>query len=136
MCVLILPPSLPPPSLSGYESESALVTPSEGNNSADTQALIILNSSLTRFIIMLDVWLSQVCACACACACVMPQCPFRFNAIYIIILSLKVFPLNRNTIVSNRILEQLSLQVVSLNRNTIISNRKFVPSQCLSIASS
>ena len=43
-------------------SQSSLDTGAE-----TTQVLITLNSSLTRFIIMLDIWLSQVCVCVCVC---------------------------------------------------------------------
>ena len=41
---------------SGYDSESALVSQS----SLDMGGLITFNSSLTRFILMLDIWLCQV----------------------------------------------------------------------------
>ena len=49
-------------SLSGYESESALVSQSSLEQ-ADTQMLVKLNSSLARFILMLDIWLAQVGVC-------------------------------------------------------------------------
>ena len=50
---------LHPPSLSGYESESPLVSQSS-IETADTQMVISLNSSIARFILMLDIWISQV----------------------------------------------------------------------------
>jgi len=49
-----------PCSLSGYESESALLTQPSIDAGGDTEALMTVNSSLTRFIIMLDIWLCQV----------------------------------------------------------------------------
>ena len=56
-----LPPSLPPSttSMSGNESEPALLSES-GLEEMDTQTIASLNSSLTRSILMLDIWLSQV----------------------------------------------------------------------------
>ena len=56
-----LPPSLPPSllSMSGNESESALVSQSSLEET-ETQTIVSLNSSLTRSILMLDIWLSQV----------------------------------------------------------------------------
>ncbi len=48
-----------PFSLSGYESESALLSKSS-IEMADLHVVLSLNSSISRFIVMLDVWLSQV----------------------------------------------------------------------------
>ena len=46
-------------SMSGYESESALVSQVSFQTS-DTQAVLQLNFALPRYILMLDIWLSQV----------------------------------------------------------------------------
>lgn len=46
-------------SVSGNESEPALLSES-GLEEGDAQAIASFNSSLTRSILMLDIWLSQV----------------------------------------------------------------------------
>ena len=53
-------------SLSGYESESALVS-QMSFQTTDTQAVLQLNFALPRYILMLDIWLSQVCVCLSVC---------------------------------------------------------------------
>ena len=45
--------------MSGYDSETALVSQSSLEQ-GETHVVISLNSSLTRFILMLDIWLTQV----------------------------------------------------------------------------
>ena len=46
-------------SMSGYDSETALVSQSSLEQ-GETHVIISLNSSLTRFILILDIWLTQV----------------------------------------------------------------------------
>jgi hypothetical protein len=45
--------------MSGYDSETALVSQSSLEQ-GETHVVISLNSSLTRFILILDIWLTQV----------------------------------------------------------------------------
>ena len=56
---LLSSPLSAPTSMSGSESEPALLSES-GVEESDAQAIASLNSSLTRSILMLDIWLSQV----------------------------------------------------------------------------
>lgn len=46
-------------SISGYESESGLVSQTSVDGS-DTQTIIQLNFALPRYILMLDIWFTQV----------------------------------------------------------------------------
>ena len=45
--------------MSGYESESPLISQASIEQ-GDAQEVVSLNSSIARFILMLDVWYSQV----------------------------------------------------------------------------
>ena len=45
--------------MSGYDSEIALVSQSSLEQ-GETHVVVSLNSSLTRFILILDIWLTQV----------------------------------------------------------------------------
>ena len=45
--------------MSGYDSETALVSQSSLEQ-GETHVIVSVNSSLTRFILILDIWLTQV----------------------------------------------------------------------------
>ena len=50
--------------MSGYDSETALVSQSSLEQ-GETHVVVSVNSSLTRFILILDIWLTQVEYCTC-----------------------------------------------------------------------